>query len=67
MKIRLLSDNGYIGMGGVVFPVDVDVEAEVDGGNAYVPRTELYRIGSKPYFNVLSSYRFPLPCWEVVE
>lgn len=65
MKIRLLNDNGYIGMGDVVFPVEV--EAEIDGCDAYVPREELYRIGSKPYFDTLSSYRFPLQCWEKAE
>ena len=65
MKIRLLDCNGYVGMGGVKFPVEV--EAEVSGPCAYVPRLEMHRIGAKRGFNTLAAYCFSAESWEQAE
>lgn len=43
MKIRLLGNDGYAGMGGVKFPVEVLARSE--GGVRYVHERELMRIG----------------------
>ena len=65
MKIRLLGSDGYFGMAGVEFPVEV--EAEIDGGKAFVSCAELYRIGSKPYFGPSGAYCFTPSSWEKAE
>lgn len=65
MKIRLLNSDGYFGMEVVEFPVEV--EAEIDGGNALVSCAELYRIGSKPYFGPSGAYCFTSSSWEKAE
>ena len=62
MKIRLRENPGYCGMGSVKFPVEV--EAEVSGSRAYVPKSELYRIGAKRGFDALTKYCFPQGSWE---
>lgn len=65
MKIRLLDCNGYVGMGSVKFPVEV--EAEVSGRSAYVPRHELHRIGATRGFHTLVAYCFSAESWEKAE
>lgn len=43
MKIRLLNSDGYAGMDGVKFPVEVSSRG--NGGERYVHERELKRIG----------------------
>ena len=67
MKIRLLSDDGYMGMDNVKFPVEVD--AEVDGICATVPESELHRIGCAEEFEDPDDPFWPFygSSWEKAE
>ena len=67
MKIRLLNNPGYCGMEDVVFPVEVEVEANTRDGRVYVPNRELYRIGATRGFDVRAVYCFPQGSWEKAE
>lgn len=65
MRIRLLNDDGYIGMGDVVFPVEV--EAEITDGMALVAYDTLVTIGADgdSFFDM--PHCFSAGSWEAVE
>lgn len=57
MKVKLLNDGGYGGMGDVNFPVEV--LAQMWPGVVTVAKEELYRVGAESgAFEVLGRYAF---------
>lgn len=66
MRIRLLNDDGYMGMGHIKFPVEVD--AEIRGDCAIVPERELHKLGCADGFDDPDDPFWPFygNSWEAV-
>lgn len=71
MKVRLLNNGGYGGMGAVDFPVEVEAfydEGVDDASAIYVPNSELLRVGANEvYYHEKSESYFVDDEFEVIE
>ncbi|WFZ78535.1 hypothetical protein MQM1_053 [Aeromonas phage vB_AsaP_MQM1] len=70
MKVRLLNDGGFSGLGDVKFPVEVEaaLTTKANGDDVYgVPYSELLRIGAKATAFDGTQLRHWLPSWGEAE